>query len=669
MKKVLLVLCICVGSLSYAQVLNKSWKAITEMKEGPWFSSPEATAIAENVLLYQRNIGGWPKNIQMQKSLSETEKKKLLSEKDNTDEVTIDNGATAQEMLFLSKMYRQNPDERYQKAFLLGLDYLLKAQYANGGWPQFFPKKKGYYTHITFNDDAMANLLFMFKELKDKSDYFAIKPSDALINQIKVAFNKGIDCILKTQYKQNNTLTAWCAQHDEVTLLPAKARAYELPSLSGKESAKIVLLLMSIENPSPEIIQAVKSAVTWFETTKITNLKEERILNEAGKIIDKKMIASENAEPIWARFMELDTNEPFFCDRDGIKRKTIEEIGSERRNGYAWYTNEPKEVLKKYPNWLKKTQTEEPKKKDQQPLTNENYFVVDANGSGNFTKIQDAINAARSYPDQRIVIYIKNGKYYEKVKIHAWNTKISLLGESKENTIITFDDHFKKMNVGRNNTFHTYTVLVEGNDFIAQNLTIENSSGEVGQAVALNVNANRVKIENCNLLGNQDTLYTSGEGTKNYFKNCYIEGTTDFIFGDATVLFENCTLHSKKDSYITAASTPQDSTFGYVFKNCKLTADASVKEVYLGRPWRIYAKTVFIDCTMEDHILPQGWHNWSKPEAEKTSFYAEYNCSGLGFQPQKRVQWSHQLTKNEAKKYTIETILSDKIKDWYLTSK
>lgn len=669
MKKIILVLCICVGSLSYAQVLNKSWKAITEMKEGPWFSSPEAKAIAENVLLYQRNIGGWPKNIQMQKNLSETEKKKLLSEKDSTDEITIDNGATAQEMLFLSKMYRQNPDERYQKAFILGLDYLLKAQYDNGGWPQFFPLKKGYYTHITFNDDAIANLLFMFKELKDKSDYFAIKPSDALVNQIKVAFDKGIDCILKTQYKQNNTLTAWCAQHDEVTLLPAKARAYELPSLSGKESAKIVLLLMSIENPSPEIIQAIKSAVTWFETTKITNLKEERILNEAGKIIDKKMIATENAEPIWARFMELDTNEPFFCDRDGIKKKTIEEIGPERRNGYAWYTNEPKEVLKKYPNWLKKIQTEEPKKKDQQPLTNENYFVVDANGSGNFTKIQDAINAARSYPDQRIIIYIKNGKYYEKVKIHAWNTKISFIGESKENTIITFDDHFKKMNIGRNSTFHTYTVLVEGNDFIAQNLTIENSSGEVGQAVALNVNANRVKIENCNLLGNQDTLYTSGEGTKNYFKNCYIEGTTDFIFGDATVLFENCTLHSKKDSYITAASTPQDSTFGYVFKNCKLTADASVKEVYLGRPWRIYAKTVFIDCTMDAHILPQGWHNWSKPEAEKTSFYAEYNCSGLGFQPQKRVPWSHQLTKNEAKMYTIDNILNDKIKNWYLTSK
>ncbi|WP_300976615.1 pectate lyase [Flavobacterium sp.] len=363
MKKIILVLCICVGSLSSAQVLNKSWKAITEMKEGPWFSSPEAKAIAENVLLYQRNIGGWPKNIQMQKSLSETEKKKLLAEKDSTDEITIDNGATYQEMVFLSKMYRQNPDERYQKAFLLGLDYLLKAQYANGGWPQYFPKKKGYYTHITFNDDAMANLLFMFKELKDKSDYFAIKPSDALVNQIKVAFDKGIDCILKTQYKQNNTLTAWCAQHDEVTLLPAKARAYELPSLSGKESAKIVLLLMSIENPSPEIIQAVKSAVTWFEITKITNLKEERILNDAGKIIDKKMITTENAEPIWARFMELDTNEPFFCDRDGIKKKTIEEIGSERRNGYAWYTNEPKEVLKKYPNWLKKIQTEEPKKK------------------------------------------------------------------------------------------------------------------------------------------------------------------------------------------------------------------------------------------------------------------------------------------------------------------
>lgn len=283
--------------------------------------------------------------------------------------------------------------------------------------------------------------------------------------------------------------------------------------------------------------------------------------------------------------------------------------------------------------------------------------MVDKNGNGDFTTIQEAINAAKAFPSERITIFIKNGVYNEKVKIHFWNPKISLIGESRENTIISYDDYVNKINIGRNSTFHTYTFLVEGNDFIAKNLTIQNTSGEVGQAVALNVNADRVIISNCSLLGNQDTLYTSGEGTKNYFKDCYIEGTTDFIFGDATVLFENCTIHSKKNSYITAASTPQNTAFGYVFKNCKLTANEKAIEVYLGRPWRIYAKTVFINCEMGNHIKPEGWHNWSKPEAEKTAFYAEYKCNGLGFQPKKRVLWSHQLKKSEAKKFTIGNIM------------
>ena len=310
-----------------------------------------------------------------------------------------------------------------------------------------------------------------------------------------------------------------------------------------------------------------------------------------------------------------------------------------------------------------------PEKLEAKTPKDDSNIIVAQDGSGDFTKIQDAINAAKAFPDDRITIFVKNGVYYEKVKIYSWNPKISLIGESREKTIITFDDYFNKINIGRNSTFHTYTVLVEGNDFFAKNLTIQNSSGEVGQAVALNVNANRVMFTNCSFLGNQDTLYTSGEGTKNYFKDCYIEGTTDFIFGDATVLFENCIIKSRKNSYITAASTPQNSTFGYVFKNCKLIANESTDAVYLGRPWRIYAKTVFINCEMGKHIKSEGWDNWSKPEAEKTSFYAEYNCTGEGFQPEKRVSWSHHLTKSEAKKYTLDAILGDnqeelKVK-WY----
>lgn len=284
--------------------------------------------------------------------------------------------------------------------------------------------------------------------------------------------------------------------------------------------------------------------------------------------------------------------------------------------------------------------------------------VVALDGSGDYTSIQAAIDGAKAFPYNRIVIFIKNGVYYEKVKIHEWNPNITLVGESREGTVLRYDDYFSKINKGVNSTFHTYTLLVEGDNFLAMNLTIENTSGEVGQAVALALHAGNAAVVNCRLLGNQDTVYVSGDGFKNYFKDCFIQGTTDFIFGSATAYFDGCTLHSLRDSYITAASTPQGEEYGFVFNHCVLTAESGVTKVYLGRPWRVFAKTVFLNCAMGAHILPEGWHNWSKPDAEKSSFYAEYNNQGQGCDSGKRVRWSHQLSKAEAKKYTVKTCLS-----------
>jgi pectinesterase len=199
----------------------------------------------------------------------------------------------------------------------------------------------------------MVNILNVLKNCIDNKGHYSIKPSESTLKKSKIAFNKGIDCIIKSQYKQNGVLTAWCAQHDEVTLLPANARAYELASLSGQESAKIVLLLMSIENPSPEIITAVNSSVTWFEKTKITGKREDYFPIKNSKKKEKALVDDPNGEPLWARFMELNDSTPFFCDRDGIKKASYAEIGQERRVGYSWYTNRPNEVLKKYPAWKK----------------------------------------------------------------------------------------------------------------------------------------------------------------------------------------------------------------------------------------------------------------------------------------------------------------------------
>lgn len=295
-------------------------------------------------------------------------------------------------------------------------------------------------------------------------------------------------------------------------------------------------------------------------------------------------------------------------------------------------------------------------------------FTVAKDGSGDFSSIQSAVDACKSFPDDRITIYVKNGVYKEKITIPSWNTKISLVGENKDSTVITYGDYFGKIGRGPNSTFHTATVTVLANDFEAKNLTIENSAGPVGQAIALAVIANRCFFENCRLLGNQDTLYAAGEGAAQYYRNCYIEGTTDFIFGEATAVFDSCTLMSKAGSYITAASTPQHVRYGFVFRNCSLEAAPGVNKVFLGRPWRRYAKVVFINCRMGAFIRAEGWDNWRSPSNENTVFYAEYNSTGAGANPSKRVGWSRQLSAKEAKKYTVENVFTRQPATWNPTT-
>lgn len=294
-------------------------------------------------------------------------------------------------------------------------------------------------------------------------------------------------------------------------------------------------------------------------------------------------------------------------------------------------------------------------------------MVVAADGSGDYRSIQEAINQTKSFPYQRITIWIKNGTYNEKIEVYEWNTNLSLIGEDPEHTIITYDDYFSKINKGRNSTFHTPTLLVNASGTILKNLKIINGAGRVGQAIALSITADKVKVENCSIIANQDTVYLSGANNKIYFKNCEIQGTTDFIFGQATAAFENCTILSTSDSYITAASTPEGVPFGFVFMNCKLTASKDVTKVYLGRPWRFYAKTVFIGCEMGSHIVPQAWYDWNKPESHQRSFYAEYKSTGPGADVNNRVDWSHQLSEKQRSNYTLSTILnSNDDNNWYL---
>ena len=280
-------------------------------------------------------------------------------------------------------------------------------------------------------------------------------------------------------------------------------------------------------------------------------------------------------------------------------------------------------------------------------------IVVSRDGTGNFRTLQEAIESARAFMDYTVTIYVRNGVYKEKVIVPSWVENIDIIGEDRDKTIITYDDH---ANINKMGTFRTYTVKVEGSDITFKNLTIENNAAQLGQAVALHTESDRLKFINCRILGNQDTIYTGAKFTRLYFKDCYIDGTTDFIFGPSTALFEDCIIRSKRNSYVTAASTPKEAKYGYVFKHCKLTAEPGVDKVYLGRPWRPYAYTLFIECELGKHIVSAGWHNWGKQSNEETARYMEYKNTGEGANASERVAWSKQLTKKEAEAVTVDAI-------------
>lgn len=289
---------------------------------------------------------------------------------------------------------------------------------------------------------------------------------------------------------------------------------------------------------------------------------------------------------------------------------------------------------------------------------NPDTIFVARDGTGEFRNLGEAIEVCRAFMDYKKVIYVRKGTYKEKLVIPQWLTNIEIVGEDRDNTVVTYDDHANVRLPGTDRgmgTFRTYTIKVEGSGITFRNITIENNSAQLGQAVALHTEGDRLTFINCRLLGHQDTVYTGNAGTRLFFKDCHIEGTTDFIFGPSTAWFENCTILSKRNSYITAASTPKEQPYGYVFNNCRLTAAEGVTKVYLGRPWRDYGYTLFMNCELGGHIRPEGWHHWQK-EREKTARYLEYNNRGAGAGTGKRVTWSRQLTKKEADKVTMENV-------------
>ena len=311
-------------------------------------------------MLFQKYNGGWPKNYDVFAILSDAQKDSVAASK-GAENTTYDNGSTYTQINALAIVYAATAAEKYKTGALKGLDFILKSQYKNGGWPQYYPLESGYSRCITYNDGVFEGIIRLLKDIKDNAPLYAFV-DDARRKKLEVAYDKGLECILKTQINDAGKPTAWCQQYDEVSLEPAWARKFEPPSISNGESAGIVLFLMSIDHPDPAIIASVQNAVAWFQDSRIYNTRVRTI--PAPRMVtpfrvstsDRVVVTDSTAPPIWTRYYELKTHRPIFCNRDSKVVYSLAEVTRERRDGYGWYTYNPQQVLNEYPEWLKKVQ-------------------------------------------------------------------------------------------------------------------------------------------------------------------------------------------------------------------------------------------------------------------------------------------------------------------------
>ncbi len=507
--------------------LATAWPTSAQRRRNPlretdpaFFRTEEAARIGEQVLLYQRVTGGWPKNIDMARRMTDRERAQVLEAKTRRNDSTIDNDATTMQMIYLARLYREQHDARYRDAFRQAVEYLLDGQYENGGWPQFWPEMRDYQIHITFNDDAIVNTLALFREIMAaEAPYDGDLTDSALRKRLSRAFDKAIGCILDTQIVVDGEPTVWCQQHDRETLQPAPARAYELPSYCSMESAAIAKLLMQLPKPDARVKRAIHGAMRWFDRYKLTGLRVERT-GWGTPAFTTRLTEDSKAGPIWARFYDLDRCEPYVCDRDGIPRRRLEQIGRERRNGYSWYNERPAELYALYDAWAAK---HDPKNKVavslttpganrnglidmfRQPAPDPKDFdvVVEAGGS-----IQAAVEQAPEKPAEPFKILIRKGIYHEKVIIDRPN--IVLVGEQRDSTQLILAEQARYRQgpteyhgkpVG-----HGVIILLEGaDDCVISGLTIYNNYGTTveettSHQMAVFGRATRTIIINSNIL-------------------------------------------------------------------------------------------------------------------------------------------------------------------------
>ena len=653
------------GLIAYAGENDFSWSAYSK-KDSSWWSSYEATSLADEMIAYQLSDGGWRKDMKNATTGS-------------WNKSTIDNNATWGQIRFLASVYKATGNSKYKSACLKGLDLLINGQYSNGGWPQVFNDAGTYHAHITYNDSAMVQVLKIMLEVSQKSGAFSWVDS-SYQSKAENAVNKGISCILKTQIKVNGTLTAWGQQHDEYTLAPAAARAYELPSVCTSESAGIVDFLRSLPDSkkSADVIRSINAAVRWFDSVKIENRKWDWNSDKSDKVVTYS-----SGSTIWARFYDLQYCKPLFADRDGKAYSDVTQISQERRTGYSWYGTW-------CANNIKLGTLPEPSSSSTQ-TQGTHLYVGYSNKSNNYNTIQAAVNAAASKnpssEQTRVSIHIAPGTYREQVRVNTpyisfvnddpskevkitwyygigykyysmgsdgyYNSSNAKSKSSKGEAtrwgsavaLHTSASHFRAENITFENSFNRYVTDEEIADGVqvsgSESITFQRYKGAdvksktaTERAAAIAIEGDYSEFYNCKFLGSQDTLFTRGE--HEYFRNCRIEGNTDYIFGQGTCVFQTCDLvwtgytDRAVGGYITAAKSEGK----YLFTDCNVygTNGMYVGSGYFGRPWGPYADVAFVNTKLssENMITSAGWTSMSGNQPQNAKF-KEYNTTANGY--------------------------------------
>lgn len=664
----MILLCFAFVMVATAQ---KGYKQVLRETDPQFFRTEEARRIGDQLLLYQRVTGGWPKNIDMVKRMTDKEREQVMAEKSRRNDSTTDNDATTTQMIFLARLYQQTKDERYKDAFCKGVNYLLSGQYPNGGWPQFWPVMRDYQIHITYNDHAMEHTMLMLKDMVEQQEPYQGKLiTKEMRKKMKVAFDKGIDCILATQIRRDGRPTVWCQQHDRETLEPAKARAFELASFCSSESAGLVRLLMSLDHPSDEVKAAIHGAMKWFDDHKLTGMRVAHIGKWGSPYRDTQLVADKNAHPIWARFYDLEYGEPFVCDRDGVPRRHLYQIGSERRNGYAWYTDGPSSLYEDYNKWAERY---DPKHKVaislqtkggnetgllqwfRKPKTNMADFDAIVNPGDS---IQLAIEKAPQQPTKPYKILIRKGTYHQKVVIDRPN--IVLVGEDRDSTIIVLAETAKTNKMPEYHgkpTGNGVIVLQEGaDDCVISGLTVYNNYGTTIEnttthQMAIFGRATRTIVINSNVWADGNdalALWAKTDGMY-YHADLYLRCPgVDFLcprgwcyatrcrfLGDSRAIIWHDGRGSKdqklviKDSYFDAKSPTilgryhHDSQFFLL--NCRLSKqilDTNICYAYSDKvldpcPWGL--RTYYYNCSREGGN--SGWLNDNLEESEEKPLF------------------------------------------------